>query len=109
MLKTITLVYNDTKYVLAFTRESIKTMEARGFTFDDVKNKPMTGIPELFAGAFIANHKFVSNAVVEEIFDHLPRKEEFLGKLAEMFTAPYEDLMAEPEGNEGNATWEAGW
>lgn len=108
-MKTITISYKGEAYTLMFTRETIRQMEARGFVFTDLKNKPMTGIPELFSGAFMAKHKFMSNALVEEIYDHLPRKEEFLGKLSEMFTKPYEDLMAEPEGEEGNASWEAGW
>ncbi|MCM1545286.1 MAG: DUF5055 domain-containing protein, partial [Ruminococcus sp.] len=68
MAKTIKFKGSDGKeYLLEFTRKSVKTMERQGFRIDEIDSKPMTVLPALFAGAFLAHHKFVKPAVSDEI------------------------------------------
>jgi len=106
MAKTINLTYEGTQYTLEFTRKSIETMERNGFAVDDLNTKPMSTLPVLFAGAFLANHRYMKRDVIDKIFTHLTNKQEFFEKLAEMFSEPMEALLDE---NEGNVQWGAAW
>lgn len=110
MAKTITINFEGTEYTLEYTRKSVEAMEKSGFMPDDIAIKPMSTLPKLFAGAFIAHHKFVKQEKIDEIFSKLENKEGFLEKLSEMLNEPYIALMDEPEkGDEGNAVWGANW
>lgn len=109
MAKTLTIKYNDSEYTLEFTRKSIEILEKRGFKISDVQDKPVSTLPMLFAGAFIAHHKFAKPEVIDEIFSKLRNKEELLGKLAEMYNEPILAMMDEPEESEGNLDWETSW
>jgi hypothetical protein len=61
-IKPLVLTDNETgeKYVLEFSRESVKFAEARGFTIEDSVKFPQTKIPDLFYFAFRKNHKSIS-------------------------------------------------
>lgn len=110
MAKTITIPNPDgMEYTLEFTRKSIETMERNGFSVGDIERKPMTTLPALFAGAFLAHHRYVKREVIDSIFAKLPKKEELLVKLAEMYNEPLETLMSDSEETEGNLTWGASW
>ncbi len=109
MAKTITIPYEGTTYTLEYTRKSIETMERQGFVADEISTKPMSTLPVLFAGAFLAHHRFVKRDVIDAIFERIPNKGEFIGKLAEMYNEPLEAMMDEPETTEGNLSWEANW
>lgn len=109
MAKTIKIDFEGTEYTLEFTRKSIETMERQGFVVGDIADKPMSTLPTLFAGAFLAHHRFVKKEVVDTIFTRLTNKQEFIQKLAEMYSEPLESLMDEPEESEGNLTWGASW
>ena len=109
MAKTISFKYEGVDYTLEFTRKSVMTMEAKGFNLDELGNKPMTLMPMLFAGSFLANHRFTKPEVIEEIYKKMPNKDELLRKLGEMFAEPVEALVSEPEDNEGNVEWGASW
>ena len=109
MAKTIKLTYEGTEYTLEFTRRTIEQMEKSGFVVSDVADKPMSTLPVLFAGAFLAHHRFVKKETIDAIFAKITHKEDFIQKLAEMYSEPLEAMMGEPEESEGNLTWEAGW
>jgi len=109
MAKTIELKYDGETYTLEFTRKSIERMEQNGFVIRDVSDKPMSTLPTLFAGAFLAHHRWVKPEVIDGIFAKIADKETFLAKLTEMYTEPVEVLFSEPESNEGNAEWKASW
>lgn len=59
MVRKISFVYKDKKYVLEYTLSSVKEMERKGFVVAEVLDKPIYMLPDMFAGAFIANHRFV--------------------------------------------------
>lgn len=109
MAKQIKFNYKDIDYVLEFTRKSVETMERNGFIASDVVEKPMTTLPALFAGAFLAHHKFAKRDLINEIYDKLPDKEDLLSKLSEMYNEPIHALLEEPEDIEGNVEWRASW
>jgi len=111
MAKTLKFKGNDGRdYVLEFTRDSIRTMERGGFVISEIDSKPMTVLPRLFSGAFLAHHKFVKQDTIDEIYAKLKNKSELIEKLAEMYNETIESLVEEPdEGDEGNIEWEASW
>ena len=109
MSKQLNFTYEGRNYTLEYTRKTVEMMESRGFVAEDVKTKPMTTLPALFAGAFLANHRFVKQDVIDAIYAKMPNKGELIGKLAEMYNEPSMTLMEEPEESEGNLTWTTSW
>lgn len=109
MSKQLRFTYKDTEYCLEFTRKSVETMEKQGFVATDITTKPMTTLPSLFAGAFIAHHKFVKRDVIDEIFSNMTNKDDLIGKLAEMFNEPIMALVEEPTSEAGKVEWTASW
>ena len=109
MAKQLKINYNDKEYTLEFTRKTVAQMEGNGFVAADVEIKPMTTLPLLFEGAFLAHHRWVKKDVIDEIFDHITNKEDLIGKLAEMYAEPILSLVEDPEESEGNASWTTSW
>lgn len=108
MAKLITFNYKGADYTLEYTRRTVVEMENKGFVVSDVTEKPMSCLPALFAGAFLAHHRAVKREVIDEIFKAMPKKEELIGKLAEMYSEPLETLLEEPE-EASNFNWGANW
>lgn len=109
MNKQLKFTYQDKDYCLEFTRKSVEMMEKSGFIASDINDKPMTVLPALFKGAFLANHRFVKENVIDEIFSKMTNKGELIGKLSEMYNEPILALVDEPEESEGNVDWTASW
>lgn len=110
MAKTITIKDKlGNEYTLEYTRRSVELLERKGFKLEEIGKFPLTMLPTLFEGAFLAHHKQIKKETVDEIFASLKNKDELFGKLAEMYSEPIEAYVAEPEDDEGNATWEACW
>lgn len=107
MAKQIKFTYNDKKYILEFNRKSVETMEKQGFSLSDISGKPMSVLPQLFAGAFLANHKFEKREIIDKIFGSMKNREELFTTLVDMYNEPIVALMAEPENDEGNVEWTA--
>ena len=109
MSKQLRFTYEDKEYCLEYTRKSVETMERNGFVASDVKEKPMITLPVPFAGAFLANHRYVKQEVIDKIFRGMTNKSDLIGKLAEMYNEPILALVDEPETDEGNVDWTASW
>ena len=85
-------------------------MERQGFIPDKVSEQPMTYLPTLFAGAFMAHHRNIKAEEIEKIYARLPNKHDLIGKLVEMYNDPIMTLLDDPdEHDEGNMSWTAGW
>lgn len=109
MSKQLRFTYDDKEYCLEFTRKSVEQMERNGFKASDINDKPMTVLPALFAGSFLANHRFAKQETIDKIFSKMTNKGELISKLAEMYNEPIMSLVDEPEENEGNVSWTASW
>ena len=109
MNKQLKFTYQDKDYCLEFTRKSVEVMEKNGFIASEINDKPMTVLPTLFSGAFLANHRFTKKEVIDEIFAKMTNKTELIGKLSEMYNEPILALVDEPEESEGNVDWTASW
>lgn len=110
MAKQLVIEYKGKTYTLEYTRRSVEKMERNGFLASDITTKPMTTLPEMFAGAFLAHHTFLKREVIDDIFAHMTDKGELISKLAEMYNEPLQTLIDDPaETEEGNASWTASW
>lgn len=109
MAKTLEFTYKGKDYVLEYTRKSVQEMEKRGFVAADADTKPMTVLPMMFEGAFLAHHRFEKKEVIDEIFSKMSNKENLIAKLAEMYNEPIMTLLDEPSEKEGNVNWTVNW
>ncbi len=109
MNKQLRFTYQLKEYCLEYTRSTVAAMEKKGFVASDIETKPVTVLPALFAGAFIANHRYVKQDVIDEIYSKMTNKQELIGKLAEMYNEPIMALIDEPAESEGNLDWTASW
>lgn len=107
MSKQIIFDYEGTTYTLEFTRKSVKRMETRGFVFDELDTKPVTRIPELFAGAFIANHQGINSDTIDNIYNAFEDKDSLIGALVEMYADTINTLTEKPEKN--GISWVKSW
>ncbi len=108
---TITDPTSGVTYTLEYTRKTVEIMERQGFIADDVVKKPMTLLPTLFAGAFLAHHRSAKRDVIDNLYARLTHKDELISHLVEMYNDPLVTLLEDPEqeDGEGNLSWKAGW
>ena len=104
MARQIRLTYKGVEYTLEYTRKTIEMMETAGFNLDDVTTKPMTAIPMLFRGAFLAHHRNVEQSLVDEIFGQVQDVKGLLRELNNLYAEPI-NAMLDDEGKEKNAIW----
>lgn len=98
--------YNGKHYCLEYTPETIKQMEAAGFSMNDFYDKPATRIEQLWAGAFLANcRKNTSANVIKQLYDKMKDKEALLEKLIDMYSNTLNYLMPDEDDDEGNVEW----
>jgi hypothetical protein len=103
----INLTYKGEVYTLEYNRMGVKLLENAGFVFEEFLAKPMNNIELVFAGAFVKNHRKVSQTTIDDIFNNLRNKQGLIEMLQKMIQETYEALLEEPEeDSEGNATWE---
>ena len=109
MAKTIKMTYDGIEYTLEFTRNTVKRMEDAGFVLSEVRSKPVTNLPILFEGSFLAHHTYAlrQKGLVDKIFENIPDKQALMIKLIEMYGDSVDSLFDEPEPSEKNAQWEA--
>ena len=96
----ISFSYDGKDYCLEYTRQTVKKMEDRGFVAARILEAPMTVLPELFAGSFMANHKYTDRKIIDAIYDKMTDKKQLVETLTQMYNEPIEALMA--DGDEGN-------
>ena len=101
MATKIIFTHDEKEYCLEYTRKTVKLMEDRGISPANILGAPMTTLPELFAGAFLANHKFTDRKIIDAIYNKMGDKKALVGTLTKMYNEPIEALTADVE--EGNA------
>ena len=97
----ISFTFEGIDYCLKYNKKTVKIMEDRGFVPSKILEAPMTYLPELFAGAFLAEHKFTKRDVIDRIYEKMRGKQELVNTLLEMYNEPIQALTADEE--EGNA------
>lgn len=102
-----TFTYNGTKYTLTYTLDSVRRMENNGFILEDIETKPATAIPQLFTGALIAKHKYLTADKINELWKALPGKDRLVPELIRMYSNTVQQVIDEPD--EKNAATEVDW
>jgi hypothetical protein len=98
--------YEGKEYTLEFTRESVKQLERSGFDINNINSKLMTTIPQLFAGAFLAHHRFIKQDKIDEMFNKFTNKSALLERLADLYKAPFESLLEDEVDEKNGIQWE---
>ena len=106
MANAVTFTYKNVDYTLNFDRNTAVLLEQQGFQAEYVYEKPNTYIPMLFYYAFQKYHRGIKRNLVEEIYEIMPKKAELIRALVDLYIETSTSLLDEPEGNEGNLTWE---
>ena len=100
--------YNGSHYELGYSRESVKQIEAQGFSLEKLTSQPVTMIPLLFYGAFALNHRGIKRKQVDEIWDKI-KSEDLVQVLTEMYSETVSDLLGlDGESNPNQIVWERG-
>ena len=98
--------YKGKSYCLEFSLDTIMQMEAAGFRRGDLGVMPATRIKQLWAGAFMKNHRRdTSSTIIEELYGEMKGREKLLQTLAEMYSSALSNLM--PDAEQGNVEWTA--
>lgn len=105
MAKKIEFDYNGEHYILEYSKNTVRQLEASGFVLEDVPNRPLTLIPQLFAGSFLCHHRRIKEETVNEIYKHMGNRQLLLETLSEMFRNPAVELLEDPEDDEKNIEW----
>lgn len=106
MANAVTFTYKNVNYILDFDRNTAVLLEQQGFKVENVYEKPNTYIPMLFYYAFAKYHRGIKRNLVDEIYEKMPKKSELVKALVELYLDTGNSLFDEPEGDEGNLTWE---
>lgn len=109
MAKQITFEYQDNKYTLEYTRDTVKAIERQGFRINDIDTMPMTMISLFVHGAFYAHHPELKDEVMDSIYEAMPNKDEFLMKLMEMYSDTVNTLRLDPAKAVKNVVWTPNW
>lgn len=107
MSTQINFSYGGKDYCLEYTKRTVKQMEDRGFVVARFLDAPMSTLPELFAGAFLANHKFTDRKVIDEIYGLMKDKKALIGTLTTMYNEPIEALMSDGDEEGNGIAWTA--
>lgn len=100
--------YNGCHYELGYSRESVKQIEAQGFSLEKLTSQPVTMVPLLFYGAFALNHRGVKRKTVDEIWECI-KSDEIIAVLIEMYSETVSDLMGvDGESRPNQIVWERG-
>ena len=62
-------------------------------------------MPRLFEGAFRLHHRKVKKELINEIYKHIPEKQDLMEALVEMYNDAVDTLFEEPEESEKNVQW----
>ena len=99
--------YNGKHYCLEYTLDTIKQMEAAGFSMNDFDDRPATRIEQLWNGAFLANCRGVSSNIKAELYRKMKDKDGLLKALSDMYNNTLNNLLPATEDDSGNVEWTA--
>ena len=109
--KQIVFEWDGKEYTLEFNKKTVRDLERDGFVAGQVSDKPMTMFPMLLHGAFQMHHRKLKESIIDEIYEAIPDKEGFIQALVELYNAPLEALMDEPETEDTSKKieWTKSW
>lgn len=92
-MRKLKLKINDKDYTLEMTRDSIKWLEAVGFSIEEFDKKPVTFYDLVWASLFIANHKDVSSNLAIKLMDTYKKDGKNPAKVVRFAIEEYQSFM----------------
>lgn len=94
-MKKCKLHINDKDYLLEMNRNSVKWLEARGFSFTDFDKKPVTYYDLLWESLFQANHKDVNSSLAIKLLGSYEKEKgsEMVGEVIKFAIGEYTAFM----------------
>ena len=101
----ITFEYEDEVYTLEFSRRTVGMMENAGFKLEDLVDKQVTRLPQLFAGAFLMHHPRMKEEKINKIYKDMGDKDQLFTELIDLYRVPIEAMYDEPEDDSKKVKW----
>lgn len=103
MVKPITLTDTESgkKYVLEFSRATVKVAEQNGFDKELIDSQPTLQITRLFYASFLKNHPNMTFAKAEKVIDELkglPKK--MIERLVQLYNYASDTLIRDEDEDE---------
>lgn len=92
-MRKLELKINDKDYQLQMTRDSIKWLEANGFSIEDFNKKPITYFDLLWASLFMANHKDVNPSLALKLMDTYEKNGKKVANIVKFAIEEYQAFM----------------
>ncbi len=92
-MRKLELKINDKDYQLQMTRDSIKWLEANGFSVEDFNKKPITYFDLLWASLFMANHKDVNPNLALKLMDTYEKSGKKVANIVKFAIEEYQAFM----------------
>lgn len=99
----ITITYNNQSYQVGYTRAAAQEAEHAGFDMNRLGSQPNVMIPLLVYYAFRAYQPKIRRQTVDEIYQQLTGKGDFVAALTESYADTANTLLE--DAGEGNAQW----
>lgn len=84
---------NGKDYTLELTRDSVKWLEANGFSIEEFFKKPITYFDLLWMSLFIANHKEVNSNLALKLMETYEKNGKKASKVVNFAIEEYQNFM----------------
>ena len=92
-MRKLKLKINDKDYTLEMTRDSIKWLEAVGFSIEEIDKKPVTFYDLVWTSLFITNHKDVNPSLAIKLMDTYKKSGKNPAKVVRFAIEEYQAFM----------------
>lgn len=93
-MRKLKLKINDKDYTLEMNRDSIKWLEAMGFSIEDFDKKPITYYDLIWTSLFLANHKDVKPNLAIKLMDTYQKSGKNPAKVVKFAIEEYQTFMS---------------
>lgn len=93
-MRKLKLKINDKDYTLEMTRDSIKWLEAMGFSIEEFDKKPITFYDLVWTSLFIANHKDVNPNLAIKLMETYQKSGKNPAKVVKFAIEEYQSFMS---------------
>ena len=93
------------EFVLEFSRRTVKMAEENGISLDNIENKMMSTIPDIFHYAFKMHQPWISKEETDRILfeEFKGLTDDELKRIVELYVEPYNTLINVTDGDEKNS------
>lgn len=92
-MRKLKLKINDKDYTLEMTRDSIKWLEAVGFSIEEFDKKPVTFYDLVWTSLFLANHKEVNSNLAIKLMETYQKSGKNPAKVVKFAIEEYQSFM----------------